>query len=92
LLVGIVSAGCFFCITRALSLAPASLLAPFQYTAIVWAGIMGWLVWRDVPTPRILLGNGIIIACGLFVYLRERQLGLLPESRLEPRAIMPRDP
>jgi drug/metabolite transporter (DMT)-like permease len=91
LLIGIVSSFCFICVTRALALTPASLLAPFQYTAIVWAGIMGWLVWRDVPTPRILLGNAIIIACGLFVYLRERQLGLLSESRAEPGTILSRD-
>jgi len=73
-------------------LAPASLLVPFQYSAIVWAGILGWMIWRDVPTPRILLGNGIIIACGLFVYLRELQLGLLPEARLDPHTNLPRDP
>jgi len=92
LLVGAVSAFCFVCITRALALAPASLLVPFQYSAIVWAGILGWMIWRDVPTPRILLGNGIIIACGLFVYLRELQLGLLPEARLDPHTNLPRDP
>lgn len=71
-LVGAVSMGCFVCITRALALAPASLLAPFQYASIVWAALMGYAVWRDVPGPSVVLGSAIIIASGLVVFARER--------------------
>jgi S-adenosylmethionine uptake transporter len=53
--------------TRALALAPASVLAPFQYTMIVWATIMGWIVWRDAPALPMLIGNAIIAGSGLFV-------------------------
>jgi len=70
-LTGLVSMVCFTCVTRAFHLAPASLLAPFQYSAMVWAMIMGWLVWRDVPTLPILVGNAIIISSGLYVWWRE---------------------
>lgn len=64
--VGIVSMLCFMAITRALGLAPASLLAPLQYTSIVWAALMGWMVWGDVPGATTLLGVAVIIVSGLF--------------------------
>jgi S-adenosylmethionine uptake transporter len=84
LLLGVVSAACFLMITRALALAQASLLAPFQYSAILWAAIFGWMVWSDVPTPRIVIGNAILIASGLFVFYRERRLAVSVSDRVEP--------
>jgi len=72
-LVGVVSMTCFIFITRALALARAAVLAPLQYSAILWAAIMGWLVWRDAPTLPIVLGNAIIIGSGLFVAARGRE-------------------
>ena len=74
-LVGVVSMLCFICIVRALSLARAAVLAPLQYSAILWAAIMGWLVWRDAPTPTIVVGNAIIIGSGLFVAARGKMVG-----------------
>jgi S-adenosylmethionine uptake transporter len=74
-LVGIVSMTCFICIVRALALARAAVLAPLQYSAIVWAAIMGWLVWRDMPTLPIIVGNAIIIGSGLYVAARGKMLG-----------------
>jgi S-adenosylmethionine uptake transporter len=69
-LVGAVSMACFVFITRALAMTRAAVLAPLQYSSIVWATIMGWIVWRDAPTWPILLGNAIIIGSGLFVAAR----------------------
>lgn len=77
-LVGIVAMACFVCITKAVAIAPASVLAPFQYTVIVWAAILGWLVWGDVPTLQIAIGNAIIVASGLYVLYRERVRGTPP--------------
>ena len=74
-LVGAVSMSCFVCITRALALAPASLLAPFQYASIVWAALMGYAVWGDVPGPSVVLGSLVIVASGLAVLARERMRG-----------------
>jgi S-adenosylmethionine uptake transporter len=73
-LLGIVAMICFICITRALALTPAATLAPYQYSAILWATIMGWLVLRDTPTAPIVLGNCIIVGSGLFAYLGGRFL------------------
>ncbi len=74
-LVGMASMTCFVCITRALSLAPASLLAPFQYTSIVWAAILGYAIWSDVPGPSVVAGALVIVASGLVVFARERIRG-----------------
>ena len=56
---------------RALTVAPASLLAPFIYTQIVWALILGYLVFGDVPDAWMLLGATVIVASGLYVLYRE---------------------
>ncbi len=77
-LVGVVSMTCFMFIVRALALARAAVLAPLQYSAILWAAIMGWLVWRDAPTLPIIVGNAIIIGSGLFVATR-RETGPIPD-------------
>jgi len=74
-LVGAVSMLCFICIVRALSLARAAVLAPLQYSAILWAALMGWLVWRDAPTAPIIVGNAIIIGSGLYVAARGKMVG-----------------
>src|SRR5271163_4921268 len=74
-LVGVVSMTCFIFIVRALALARAAVLAPLQYSAIVWAAIMGWLVWRDAPTLPIIVGNAIIIGSGLYVAARWKMVG-----------------
>ncbi len=57
--------------TRALVLAPASAVAPFHYTSLIWALILGFLVWGDVPTATLLIGSSIVAAVGLFLLWRE---------------------
>lgn len=71
-LLGVVAMMCFVFMTKALALTPASVLAPFQYTAILWATLLGWIVWRDTPTLNIAIGNGLIIASGFVVLRAER--------------------
>ena len=77
-LVGMISILCFICVTKALSLAPASLLAPFHYTSIVWAVILGWIIFGDVPGASVILGGLVIVASGLAVVLHERHRALSP--------------
>ncbi len=74
-LVGVVAMVCFIFIVRALALARAAVLAPLQYSAILWAAILGWLVWRDAPTPTIVVGNAVIIGSGLYVAARGKMVG-----------------
>jgi drug/metabolite transporter (DMT)-like permease len=56
-------------------LAPASLLAPFMYTQLVWAIALGYLVFRDVPQPFTLAGAAVVVASGLYILHRERLRG-----------------
>jgi S-adenosylmethionine uptake transporter len=78
-LVGVVSMFCFIFIVRALALARAAVLAPLQYSAILWAAILGWLIWRDAPTLPIVVGNAIIIGSGLYVATRGKMVGAAVE-------------
>ena len=57
--------------TRSLSLAPPSAVVPFNYLSLVWAMILGFAVWEDVPTPGLLVGSAIVVASGLYILWRE---------------------
>lgn len=61
--------------TQAFRFAPAALLAPLDYTALIWATMLGWLIWSEVPDLATYLGAGIIILSGLFIVFRERRAG-----------------
>jgi drug/metabolite transporter (DMT)-like permease len=62
--------------------APVSVLAPFEYTALVWASLLGFFVWGDVPGPNVWLGSIILIFAGLYILYREtrRQPTVSPSS------------
>jgi drug/metabolite transporter (DMT)-like permease len=60
-----------FCWTRSLSLAPPSAVVPFNYLSLIWAMILGFAVWGDVPTPGLLLGSAIVVASGVYILWRE---------------------
>ena len=65
--------------------AGASLLAPFNYTLLVWAMLYGWFLFGDFPDARTLLGAAIIIAAGLYAWHRER-LAAIRATLTEKRA------
>jgi drug/metabolite transporter (DMT)-like permease len=52
--------------------APASVLTPFGYTQLLWMILSGLLVFGDRPSAAVLLGAGIVVACGLYLIWRER--------------------
>jgi drug/metabolite transporter (DMT)-like permease len=57
--------------TRSLSLAPPSSVVPFNYLSLVWATILGFAIWGDVPTPDLFVGSAIVVASGLYILWRE---------------------
>lgn len=73
-LIGVVATSAHVCMNQSLKLAPASTVMPYQYSSLLWAILLGWLFFGDIPTGAMLLGAGIIVASGLFVLHRE-QLG-----------------
>ncbi len=71
-----ISVAALLCVNRSLKLAPASVVVPYQYTMIVWAGLFGYLVFGDVPSTNIIVGATVIVGAGLYIFLRERRLAL----------------
>jgi drug/metabolite transporter (DMT)-like permease len=55
--------------------ADAGVLAPFTYVTMIWAIVIGWFVFAEAPTLPMLAGSALIIAAGVAIVLRERQLG-----------------
>lgn len=81
LLLGVVSCIAHMLITRALKLAPASLLAPLHYSLLLWAVVFGVIFFNEVPGPRILIGSAIVVLAGLFIFHRQKVVDTVsPES------------
>jgi drug/metabolite transporter (DMT)-like permease len=81
--------------TRALHLAPATAVSPFFYLMLVWALIIGYVVWGDVPTLGLLIGSAIVVASGLLLLwhetARRRSQRTIAECRAsEDRAVSAR--
>jgi drug/metabolite transporter (DMT)-like permease len=77
--------------TRSLTLAPPSAVVPFNYLSLVWASLLGFAVWGDVPTEHLLVGAIIVVASGLYILWREtvrhdrlRPLGLSAATSSSP--------
>jgi S-adenosylmethionine uptake transporter len=66
---------------HAIRIAPAQILAPFQYTEILGATIMGVLFFGNWPDRQTMIGIAIIVGSGLYVFFRERQLARRGASR-----------
>lgn len=62
-------------IIRVMRVGEVGFTTPFRYTALVWAMLLGWMLWDEVPRATTLLGAAVVVASGLFVLLREAQLG-----------------
>ena len=62
-------------ITNAFRHAPASVITPFEYTALVWGLILDLVIWRVLPSGVTLLGGSVVIAAGLYIIHRERKPG-----------------
>jgi drug/metabolite transporter (DMT)-like permease len=63
-------------LTESYRYAPASLVAPLDYTALLWAFIIGYWFFGELPTTTVYVGSAIVAGSGLYVIWRERQLGL----------------
>jgi drug/metabolite transporter (DMT)-like permease len=83
-LLGVASLAAIIGLNRSLSLAPASVVVPYQYMMIVWAVIFGYFVFGNVPSVQMLIGAAIIIGAGLFIFFREQTVGLDPREELAP--------
>ena len=72
-LLGVVAMIAYLCINKALALAPASVVVPYQYSTIFWAIVLGYIFFGDVPSKSMLIGAAVIIAAGIYIFIREQQ-------------------
>jgi drug/metabolite transporter (DMT)-like permease len=86
LLLGLVAMVAFACINRSLKLAPASVVVPYQYTMIIWAVALGFVVFGDVPDTFTLIGAAVIVAAGLYILWREQIVARREPMVAEPPA------
>ncbi len=79
--------GAYLCSVMVMRVGEVSFVAPFRYTGLVWALILGFLVFGEWPEPLTLIGASIIVATGVFSLLREARL-----KRRARMPILPRQP
>jgi drug/metabolite transporter (DMT)-like permease len=88
-LVGILGGIGQILLTQSFRFADASVVAPFEYTTMVWALVVGWFLFGDLPTSTVVAGACIVATAGLLVFWRERQLGLARAEALETASRCP---
>lgn len=72
LVVGVLGGGAQASLFEAMRRAPVSVLAPFEYSSLIWAFVLGYVIWHDVPASNVALGAGLIFCAGLLIVANER--------------------
>ncbi|MBI4275689.1 MAG: DMT family transporter, partial [Rhizobiales bacterium] len=70
-------------LTESYRYAPASVVAPFDYTSMLWAFVLGYALFGEIPTTLVFIGAAVVAGAGLFVIFRERRLGLQRRKEAE---------
>lgn len=71
--VGFVGAVAQHLMTEAFRSASPSIVAPFEYTALIWGVAIDWLIWQVLPGARVYIGGTIVVAAGLYIIWREHR-------------------
>lgn len=75
-------------ITQGFRVGIASVVAPFDYTGLIWATLFGWLIWGEVPSSLSVLGGLVIAACGVYLAWEQARNGrrrTVPDPLHPPR-------
>ncbi|MFB9949723.1 DMT family transporter [Rhizobium puerariae] len=70
--VGVLSGLAQYAYFEGMRRAPVSVLAPFEYTALIWAFVLGFLIWGDLPAANVAIGAVLIGGAGLLIIFSER--------------------
>lgn len=73
-------------LTSALRWAPVAVVLPMDYSAIIWAAILGFLFWGTLPVASTWAGAALIVASGLYIIFREQRLGRIATLRAKADA------
>jgi drug/metabolite transporter (DMT)-like permease len=82
--IGVVGALGQFAITEAFARGEASVIAPLEYTALLWGPLLDLLVWRELPGASIWVGAAAIVACGIYLVRGERLVAAAERARVPP--------
>ena len=74
-LCGVIAGIGFFCLTQAYRVASPSAIAPFEYSALPWAVLWGYLFWSEMPAGATWIGLVLIVGSGLYIVHREAVRG-----------------
>ncbi len=83
---GVLAGSAQYCLTEAFRIAPPSVVAPFEYTSLLWAMLLGFFVWGDVPTMLVLVSAAVVIASGIYLLLDEK--AAQTQNREEPEPVV----
>lgn len=64
----------YYCAVAAMRVGDISFVSPFRYTAMIWATLMGWIVFGDIPGMLTSFGMAVIAGAGLYTWMRERKV------------------
>lgn len=74
--IGIFAITAQFMIVIAYRAAPAAVVAPMQYSQIIWATFYGWILFNELPDKWVIIGTSVIVASGLFIVWRETRINI----------------
>ena len=77
--------GAYLCSVMVMRVGDVSFVAPFRYTGLVWALVLGFLFFGEWPDMLTLVGSAIIVATGVFSLLREARLKRRMRTPVAPR-------
>lgn len=61
-------------LAQAFRLAPVAVVGPFEYSTLLWATLIGFFVWQEVPGPTVWYGSVLLVAAGIYILYRETKL------------------
>jgi drug/metabolite transporter (DMT)-like permease len=86
LAMGLIGGFGMYFLTLAYRHAAAAVLAPFEYTALLWGVLIGWLLWSELPDLWVWVGAAVVVASGLYILYRERRVGPAPQTAAGSRS------
>ena len=66
--------------------APLPIVGPFEYPALIWTALLGFIIWGDLPSSTMSMGAGIIVGAGLLIAWREAVRGASVRRSLGDKA------
>ncbi|MDD9858217.1 MAG: DMT family transporter [Gammaproteobacteria bacterium] len=83
--VGLNAALAFYCLAKAYRVSPVSVVAPFEYTYIIWAVVFGYLIWAEIPKATSAVGVLLLVASGFYIFRRELRLSAAAHGQRQRR-------